>query len=269
MKTSKATWMLLLLAGLFTFTACEEGGSEGQASDQTEADAPAAPITLTKLTGSPAFADASLSLNAATPGDSGEYTFEFEVNGYELGVQTEPKPATPLANSGKGQHIHLIVDNAPYEAHYAPTATTDKLSEPGRHVVLAFLSRSYHESVKNLGENPSFVLEQYHVGEGESEAVDFTAPHMFYSRPKGTYSGADTEHLLLDFFLLNTDLSADGNKVRATIEGEEFILDEWAPYVIEGLPKGEITIKLELIDANGEVVPGPYNSVTRTVMLEE
>jgi hypothetical protein len=30
---------------------------------------------------------------------------------------------------------------------------------------------------------------------------------------------------------------------------------------------GEVTIKLELIDAEGNLIEGPFNSVTRTVKL--
>ena len=74
--------------------------------------------------------------------------------------------------------------------------------------------------------------------------------------------------LLLDFYLVNTNISPDGNKVRATIQDTEFIIDEWAPYYIEGLPKGEITVKLELIDSNGNLIDTPFNPSTRTVMLE-
>lgn len=258
---SKSTF-LAVLALLFVLFACEETPKE-----DTSTEVATSTITLSKLQGSPAFADASLALLSATPTDTGNYAFEFDVKNYELGAQTEPKPEVALNNSGMGQHIHFIVDNSPYEAHYMPNAVG--MGENGRHVVLAFLSRSYHESVKNMGENKSYTLSQYHVGPGTSEEVDFSAPHMFYSRPKGTYKGADTEHLLLDFFLVNTTLSPDGNRVRATINGQEFILDEWAPYVIDGLPKGEATVRLELIDAQGNPVPGPYNDVTRKVTLEE
>ena len=92
---------------------------------------------------------------------------------------------------------------------------------------------------------------------------------MFYSRPKGTYTGAATEKVMLDFFLLNTDISPSGNKVRATINGEEFMITEWAPYQIEGLPMGVTTVKLELLDASGNLVDSPFNPVERTVTLAE
>lgn len=221
-------------------------------------------LRVTPLTDSPRFTGAALSIagvDGALP--SGAVAFDFQVEGYELGGQTADAGANGLANSAKGQHIHLILDNGPYSAHYEPTF--EREIEDGHHVMLAFLSRSYHESVK---EPTAYVLGQFTVGESAAEPIDLEAAHMFYSRPKGVYKGADTERLMLDFFLANTALSADGNRVRATINGTEFVFTEWVPYVIEGLPMGEIEIGLELLDAAGEPVPGPFNRVTRTVTLE-
>ena len=246
-------------------------GSGNQGTETATAEEPAATsssITVTPLEGSPAFEGAALSLKSADAGEEGSYNFDFQVDNYELGAQTSANLG--LANSGKGQHIHFIVDNGPYSAHYDPSFSTDKLSEPGNHVVLAFLSRSYHESVKNLeGAATSYVITQFQTGDEKVEGADFEAPHMFYSRPKGTYKGDDTKKLLLDFFLLNVDLSEDGYKVRATINGEEFMLTKWQPYVIEGLEMGEVSIKLELMDAAGQNVPGPFNTVERTVTLAQ
>jgi hypothetical protein len=95
------------------------------------------------------------------------------------------------------------------------------------------------------------------------------APTLIYSRPKGEYSGKGTENVLLDFFVLNTTLSEDGPKVKATVNGKEFIITEWAPHVLRGLPLGEVTINLELIDADGNLIEGPFNSVTRKVTLKK
>ena len=75
--------------------------------------------------------------------------------------------------------------------------------------------------------------------------------------------------LPLDPLRLNTAISPDGNKVRATINGEEFMITQWVPHVMSGLELGEVTIKLELIDADGNEVPGPFNTVERTVTLTE
>jgi hypothetical protein len=238
-------------------------------ADQTAPVAGETPsgITVTPLAGSPEYADSSLSLTNIKDGDDLEgpaIPFTFAVANYDLGVQTADAATKGLANSAEGQHIHLILDNHPYSAHYQPSF--EHPLEPGHYVALAFLSRSYHESVKNPN---AYVLTHFSVGGAEHPTdLDPSAPHLFYSRPKGTYSGADTARLLLDFYLVNVELAADGNKVRATINGDEHVLSNWQPYVIEGLPMGEATIRLELIDATGNPIPGPFNDVTRTVTLE-
>jgi len=72
---------------------------------------------------------------------------------------------------------------------------------------------------------------------------------------------------LLDFYLINCTLSDKGYKVKATIDGAEFILTKWEPYFIEGLPLGEHTIKLQLLDKNNKVVETEYNGTERKIKL--
>ena len=214
-------------------------------------------ITIHKVQGSPEYPNAKINLSDPFVVEDG-YEFSFDVINYELGMQTLKNFDYQVANSSKGQHIHFIVNNGPYSAHYEDTFT--KQFEDSSNVILAFLSRSYHESVKNSN---AYILTQ--VGEDE---IDLNKEFLFYSRPKGTYSGMDTENLLLDFYLVNTEISNTGNKVRATINNTQFIIDEWVPYNIKGLPKGEIKIKLELIDTFGNLIETPFNPSERTVILE-
>lgn len=214
-------------------------------------------ITITKVIGSPEYENASLNIKTIEMGDE-KSKFSFNIENYDLGIQTSKNFDYQLANSAKGQHIHFIINNGPYSAHYMDSFSKDFKKESN--VILAFLSRSYHESVKN---KDAFILTQ--VGENQ---VDLENEFLFYSRPKGTYKGSDTEKLLLDFYLVNTEISSNGNKVRATIQSTEFIIDEWAPYYIKGLPKGEINIKLELIDSSGNLIETPFNPSTRKVILE-
>lgn len=262
MKFKNAFWMALAIVLLQVSCGPTETQSETEDDSMEEAVA----ISVAPLTGSPAFEDAGLSLGEVSM-DGNSATFSFDVANYTLGEQTPGAGENGLANSGNGQHIHFIVDNGPYSAHYEPSFS--KEMEPGNHVILAFLSRSYHESVKNAN---SFVVTQVQAG-GEGEPLDVSGPHMFYSRPKGTYSGADTEKLMLDFFLVNCNLSEDGYKVHARISGEGYEHEEtftvWQPYVVEGLPMGEVTVELELVDAEGNTVESPFNPVTRTVTLTE
>ena len=215
-------------------------------------------ITLSKLEGSPPYLNAKISTASITLVDDKEYAFSFDISDYELGAQTINTVENQLANSGKGQHIHFILNNGPYSAHY--TNNFKKKLKNGNNVILAFLSRSYHESVKNPN---AFVLTQ--IGD---EKVDLNNEFLFYSRPKGTYKGKDTEKLLLDFYLINTTISPEGNKVKATINDTEFIITEWAPYYLQGLPKGNVKIKLELVNSEGELIDSPFNPSIRNVTLK-
>jgi len=223
-------------------------------------------ISLSYFIQSPDFADASLKLAEPVITDKclmpGNILFRYDVKNFKLTDQTNGASTCDCSNSNKGQHIHQIINNKPYIARYKDTFYSNL--EPGNYINLAFLSRSYHESVKNKN---AYSLVQFKVGDTKEKSADITGPLLFYSRPKGEYVGKDTANVLLDFYLVNTDLSPDGNKVKATINGNEFILTKWTGYGLSGLHLGENTIKLELIDKDGKLIPGPYNSVERTIKL--
>lgn len=275
----KKTYLLLASAIMLGFASCDT-------ARQTQDDETRIPATATSSGPTPtgavmskgglrvfAFDDSQKypesQLRLSTPPANGvvqpgPVEFVYEVSNFQLSRMTPHSNSEHMANSEEGQHIHNIVDNEPYTAHYQNSFTKD--IEEGHHVVLSFLSRSYHESLKHRG---AYDLRMITVGRPQQQMdFDLKGQHMFYSRPKGEYIGADTRRIMLDFYLVNTDLSMEGNKVRATINGNEFMLDRWMPYIIEGLPMGESTIKLELVNNAGAVVPGPYNSVTRTITLK-
>ncbi|WP_216690394.1 hypothetical protein [Hymenobacter siberiensis] len=222
-------------------------------------------IRLTPFSDSPKFPEAQMQMRAPVAGatlPSGEVAFDYQTTNFQLTKMSGGPHMAEMANSMKGQHIHNIVDNQPYTAHYDTKFT--KAIPDGQHVVLSFLSRSYHESLKHLGAYDLTVINVGNTPAPATPIIDVKAPNLFYSRPKDTYSGVDAKRIMLDFYLVNTKLEPGGNRVRATINGTEFILNQWLPYQMEGLPAGENTVKLELIDGSGNMIAGPYNSVTRT-----
>jgi hypothetical protein len=252
MKTKNYIFLSVVsLVGLACTTTTE--------SDTVES--PSKKYTLTAFEPSASFPDAKIN----------QYTYEngifsYEVENYTLGEQTPDANLKMCANSGSGQHIHLIVDTLPYIAKYETEFEQEIKS--GDHYILSFLSRSYHESIKSPD---AFKAEKVTVSDNGSYVTreDIAEPILFYSRPKGTYVGEQqTNKVMLDFYLLNTNLG-DNLKVEATINGESHIIDVWQPYYIEGLPIGDNTITLTLIDGEGKVVDTPLNPVTRTFTLKE
>lgn len=269
MKILNSKLLLLSVSMTYLFFSCKTTNEKPKEATTTKEVVTEVPITIEKLTNSPAYTDAALVLKNpenTTIAEAKEIDFEFSVENYELGAQTDSPNNKVLANSGKGQHIHFILDNQPYSAHYTPNFK--KEIPEGVHHLVAFLSRSYHESVKN---ERSVVVKELAIGENPKNEKGFNIedPTLIYSRPKGTYAGDATKSILLDFFVLNTELATEGNKVKATINGKEFTISEWAPQVIKGLPLGEVSIQLELIDKEGTLIPGPFNKVKRTITLTE
>ena len=263
--------LLTLALSVLLSIGCKEAKKKENEDKSTEAvGVTDTLVTITPLKGSPEYPEAKLTHGGGEviEVEAGTVDFDFSVENYELGAQTENAGKNGLANSGKGQHIHFILDNGPYSAHYESEFSKD--IEEGEHVLLAFLSRSYHEAVKNP---TSFVVKKIVAGEPNEDQkmdVDFSAEHLFYSRPKGTYKGEGAKKVLLDFFLVGTEISPEGNKVKVRInDGDEFLIDKWAPHVIENMPMGENKIELVLVDENLEPIPGPFNAETRTITLEE
>jgi hypothetical protein len=214
-------------------------------------------------------------------------------DGKEVEVQAPPKLEVlfDLQNyvvgkdeAGKGQHIHLIVDNEPYQAVYDVTkgvALDPKLLTKGTHILRAFPSAGpkddkgalHHESRKNDG---AFAWVRFHVGaKGGNLADEFdaTKPLLTYSRPKGEYVVGSPElaKFMVDWYLTNVTLSKQGNHVAVTLDGNKVgDYAEWKPVVLEKSPEvGDHVIKVELLDRDDKAISGPFNATERKFKVSE
>ncbi len=206
-------------------------------------------------------------------------------------------------NSGKGNHIHVILDNQPYEAYY-------ELGQPfelrnvveGKHTLRVFASRPWHESYKNDG---SFQMVTFTVkgggntnkptttGAGQTMAnnntataparegkempaskggdVDPAKPLLTYSRPKGEYKGADADPIMIDFWLSNAKLKGEGGEfqVRYIVDDDDpKMLDKWEPIWLSGWTSGKHTVRLELLGTDEKPLDnGGYNITTREISV--
>jgi len=219
------------------------------------------------------FPDAQLSMGNTTTsmsGDSVKVTFNFNVKNYDLKGQTSDSVKGICSNSDKGQHIHFILDNSPYAALYEPKHDVT-IAKNTEHYLLAFLSRSYHMSLKNKN---AAVLYHFKVDEnGKLQKLDVpNTPMVFYSRPKGDYLGNDTQNVLLDFYVWNTTLGGS-NKVKANINSggrdTSIMITEWKPYFLKNLAMGKNSITLTMLDNSGNKVTGDNTEVTREFNLAE
>lgn len=212
--------------------------------------------------------------------------------------------------SGMGNHIHVILDNQPYEAYYNLEQEFELRNvADGEHTLRFFPSRPWHESYKNAGAfqiirftvqngggdatkptttnsnqmmsnggvksnsnaNPAASLEGKAMEKSTAGAVDLAKPLLTYSRPKGEYKGAEAEAIMIDFWLSNARLVGDGGEyhVRYSVDGGEAkMIDKWQPIWLKGFTEGKHSVKVELVDKNGNLIDnGGYNSTTREITV--
>jgi hypothetical protein len=120
----------------------------------------------------------------------------------------------------------------------------------GNNVFLTFLTDENNVSIKT---NKGSVLKSAVLG-GVESLFSMDQPHLFYYLPQ-----AETLDPILDFYLVNTSISENGNKVKVTINDIEFIIDKWAAYEVSGLKDQENTVRIQLLDNNNQLVEGPFN----------
>lgn len=232
-----------------------------------------------------------------------------DLKGYKPGQDPQTK---------MGNHIHVILDNQPYEAYYHIDGAPFELRNvsDGEHTLRVFASRPWHESYKNDG---SFQIVKFTVKNGNANtnqpattnsgqqmsnakssfnapikptnsnantaptpegkamqastggAVDLKKPLLTYSRPKGEYKDADADPIMIDFWLANGKLVGDGGEYRIRYSvngGEPRFIEKWAPIWLQGWTAGKHTIKLELVDKDGNIVDnGGYNSTSRDITV--
>lgn len=314
----KLTKLLMLSIGLAFFAAC---GSETRTPDyqmsnanrfdNTNAANTAASPTAQNLTtvdaptrikemmaqrGEQDAANPTLKFVSPTEGatiNSSTVPVRLSLGGELKGYNTGKDPQT-----GMGNHIHVILDNQPYEAYY-------NLGQPfelrnvadGEHTLRVFPSRPWHESYKNEG---AFQMIRFTVKNGGADttkptttnsgqqmsnaaaegkemqnstagAIDPTKPLLTYSRPKGEYKGEEADSIMIDFWLTNVRLVGNGGeyRVRYTIDGgQPQFIDRWQPVWLSGWTSGKHSVKLELVDKQGNLVEnGGYNSTTREITV--
>lgn len=239
---------------------------------------------------------------------------KLDLSGDLKGYMPHKDPATQ-----KGNHIHVILDNQPYEAYY-------ELNQPfelrnvteGKHTLRVFASRPWHESYKNegnfqmvefsvkdggdaskptttkdgqtmasptkspaakaepskaanAGASPTAAREGKDMAKSNAGEVDPVKPLLTYSRPKGEYKGEDSDPIMIDFWLSNAKLQGDGGqyRVRYSVDGGDAkFLEKWEPIWLTGWSPGSHSVKLELVDKDGNVVDnGGYNSTTRQITV--
>jgi len=317
MKFTKLSIAILAFA---TLTACETATNTNRTNTNT-ANTNSAPVTATQnLSEVPrpqkiadmmkergAQDEAKPTLKIVEP--KADSTVESSTVKVKLELAGDLKGYKPMMNmeTKMGNHIHVILDNQPYEAYYNIEDNAFELRNvaDGEHTLRVFPSRPWHESYKDEG---AFQMVKFNVKNGGADTtkptttntgntmanansnantaptpegkdmqsstagkVDAEKPLLTYSRPKGEYKGADADAIMIDFWLVNAKLKDGGGdyRVKYSVDGGEAkFIDKWEPIWLTGWTNGKHKIKLELVDKDGKLVEnGGYNSTEREITI--
>jgi hypothetical protein len=207
---------------------------------------------------------------------------QFRIDGYSLGSGSQFDRASEVSVSPMGQTVHVVVDDRPYFPVNEPAIdpfneggwyydTSYKFEIPfslknGMHTLRMFPARSYGESLK--GENALHAVAFYVGSRGQNPDMDLSQPYLIYNEPGDQIRLFANRPVLLDFYIKNCELSADGYKVLLTVDGKvKRTLTSWQPYYIYGLKLGKHTVRLQLMDPDGNQVPGLFNDIQRTITV--
>jgi len=169
-----------------------------------------------------------------------------------------------------GQHIHLILDNEPYQPCYTvKEPCVIKNVSPGIHTLRAFPARAWHESIKDPSAFATLTF--YAQNKAGKPPVKFDRePVLTYSRPKGKYEGEKADKILFDFWIKNAELADSGFKVRYQLDKETpKVMSTWNPSYFENLTSGKHKLIVDLIDKKGNPVQGAYNHTEREFEVEK
>ena len=216
---------------------------------------------------------------ASEAGVNGSVSVRLTLSGDLKGYKPYKDPAT-----GMGDHIHVVLDNEPYEAYYDLGQPFElKNVAPGKHTLRVFASRPWHEAYKNEG---AFQMVSFTV-KGSDHLLNFpsrkkdnnsqtagemdaTRPLLTYSRPKGEYKGDESDPIMIDFWLSNAKLKGDGGefRVRYIIDDDEpQFLDYWEPIWLSGWLSAKHTVRLELLGPDKWPLKGDSNVTTREIRV--
>lgn len=191
-----------------------------------------------------------------------------------VSLQVKDLPIFKDKALGLGPHLHVLLDNRPYQAVYdLNTPLTFENLEPGTHTIRAFASRPWHESFKNEG---AFAQTTFHIfTKTQENSPDPKLPLLTYSRPQASYGA---EPIMLDFYLTNAPLhlvAREDSKddildwqIRCTVNGRSFTIDEWQPIYLQGFKPGQNWVQLELLDEYGNPIKNAFNNTARLITYE-
>jgi len=179
----------------------------------------------------------------------------------------------PLADAGDlglGAHLMVQIDDQPAQPLLGPADGLElelPALAPGSHRITVYAAKPWGEAVKSPG-----AIRQVRIHRVAANPLGLPAQGSPQLLPVSPAAGAQFEPVLLDWILLDAPLQnlrpGDGSwRLRVSINGDSFLLDQNVPLWLRGWKPGVNSLLLELVDGLGEPLNPPFNSLVQEVLL--
>lgn len=186
---------------------------------------------------------------------------------WTLRLAVEDWPLVDAGPLGLGPHLVAQLDDQPPLRLTRTEAEMPALS-PGSHRLTVYAARPWGEAVKSPGAYRQIRL--HRVAANPLAIPEPGSPQLIAVAPP---LAAQREPVLLDWLLLDAPLQnlrggdTDGWRLRVSVNGDSFLVEEQTPLWLRGWHNGENALQLELVDGRGEPLNPPFNSLVSGVTV--
>ena len=186
---------------------------------------------------------------------------------WTLRLGVEDWPLVDAGSLGLGPHLMVQLDDGLPQPLLETTATMPPLG-PGSHRLTVYAVRPWGEVVKAPGAFRQIRL--HRVAANPLGLPSEGSPQLLAVSPSQAIAG---EPVLLDWLLIDAplqNLRVDDARwrLRVTVNGDSFLVNQQTPLWLKGWKPGSNAVLLELVDGRGEPLNPPFNSLVREVRLE-
>ena len=188
---------------------------------------------------------------------------------WTLRVKVSDWPLIDGGPLGLGPHLLVILDGEPPRVITAHQTEMPPLS-PGSHRLTVAAAWPWGEVIKSHGS-----FDQIRLYRAAANPLSVPAPgsaQLLVTSPSSIskYTGNPVllDWLLIDAPLQNLRQDDASWRLRITVNGESFLVDQQTPLWINGWDSGNNALLWELVDGRGEALNPPFNSIVSELYVE-
>lgn len=189
---------------------------------------------------------------------------------WTLQLRVSDWPLSETDGLGIGPHLVVQLDQQPalrLSSAEAAASVAMPALQAGSHRLTVYAARPWGEAVKAPGALRQIRL--HRVSRNTAELPARGSAQLIVASPA---EPAQQEPVLLDWLLLDAPLQHLQNddarwRLRVSVNGDSVLVDRQTPLWLKGFHPGSNAMQLELLDARGEALNPPFNSLVREVVI--